>query len=153
MSADRSYVFDTSPRGKRPANRTRTPNHQGGRSNTTTSQAASIQQSLRRTQALLQNELERVSNVANAIEDDGKLLKETMHAHQTLNVSGAKKALTSLQRAQQHEHRVLLASVVFFWTVVAYILWCRVLLHIPFVDRIVPAIHGLLNIISSLSQK
>jgi hypothetical protein len=107
-----------------------------GSSSNTASEAANIQKSLQRTQALLKNELERVSQVASAIDDDGKILEETMTDQQTLNVSSAKKALTSLQRAQQREQRVLMASIVFFYGVVFYILWCRLLIRIPFADRL-----------------
>ena len=74
--------------------------------------------------------------MANAIEDDGKLLEETKELHQTLNVSSAKKALTGLERAQQREHRVLMASIVFFYLVVFYVLWQRILIRVPFVDSI-----------------
>jgi Sec20 len=102
----------------------------------TASEAAAIQQSLNRTQALLKNELERVAHVASTIDDDGKHLQETMQSHQTMNVSSAKKALTSLERAQQREQRILIASIVFFWSVVFYIILWRVLLHLPFFDRI-----------------
>jgi hypothetical protein len=105
-------------------------------SSNTASEAANIQKSLHRTQALLKNELERVSQVASAIDDDGKMLEDTMTDQQTLNVSSAKKALTSLQRAQQREQRVLMASIVFFYGVVFYILWCRLLIRIPFADRL-----------------
>jgi hypothetical protein len=105
-------------------------------SSNTASEAANIQKSLHRTQALLKNELERVSHVASAIEDDGKMLQETMNDQQNLNVSSAKKALTSLQRAQQREQRVLMASIVFFYVVVFYIFWCRLLIRIPFLDRL-----------------
>jgi hypothetical protein len=107
-----------------------------GLSSNTASEAANIQKSLHRTQALLKNELERVSQVASAIDDDGKMLQDTMTDQQSLNVSSAKKALTSLQRAQQREHRVLMASIVFFYGVVFYILWCRLLIRIPFADRL-----------------
>jgi hypothetical protein len=107
-----------------------------GLSSNTASEAANIQKSLHRTQALLKNELERVSQVASAIDDDGKMLQDTMTDQQSLNVSSAKKALTSLQRAQQREQRVLMASIVFFYGVVFYILWCRLLIRIPFADRL-----------------
>lgn len=103
-------------------------------------EAASIQNSLSRTQTLLQNELSRVSQVASAIDEDGKVLEETMNTHHSLDVRKAKKALTSLQRAQQREQRVLTASILFFWSVVFYILWVRILLHIPYVDRLVSAV-------------
>ena len=102
----------------------------------TASEAAAIQESLRRTQMLLQNELERVEKVGRAIDSDGKLLEESKTDQQSLNVSKAKSALTALQRAQRREQRVLMLSVAFFWTVVFYVLWCRVLIRIPFLESI-----------------
>jgi hypothetical protein len=109
-------------------------------------EAAGIQQSLSRTQALLRGELERVSHVATAIEDDGKILKSTKDLQVTMNVSSAKKALTALERAQQFERRVLIASVVFFWTVVLYIVWCRIVSHLPFVDAFMRLVARILHI-------
>ena len=100
----------------------------------TASEAAAIQASLRRTQILLQNELERVEKVGRAIDSDGKLLEESKTDQESLNVSKAKSALTSLQRAQQREQRLLMLSVTFFWTVVFYVLWCRILIRIPFLE-------------------
>jgi hypothetical protein len=100
--------------------------------NSTTSEAAAIQESLSRTQKLLQSELGRVAAVQNAIQDDEQILRKTMDTQKNLQVAGAKRALTELERAQQHEHRVLMASILFFWTVVFYILWCRVLCRLPF---------------------
>lgn len=102
----------------------------------TASEAAAIQQSLQRTKSLLQQELDRVSHVASTIDQDGKLLDETMNDHKTMNVSKAKKALTALERAQQQERRVLMMSVAFFWFAVFYVMWCRVLIRIPFLDRV-----------------
>lgn len=102
----------------------------------TASEAAAIQESLRRTQTLLQNELERVDKVGRAIDSDGKLLEESKTDQQSLNVSKAKSALTSLQRAQKREQRVLMLAVAFFWTVVFYVLWCRVLIRIPFLESL-----------------
>ena len=104
-------------------------------SSTTANDAASLQESLARTQRLLKQELERVSRVASAIDQDGKLLNKTMDQHQTMNVKKAKHALTALEREQQKEHNILVASIIFFWSVVAYVLWGRVLTHVPFFDR------------------
>lgn len=112
----------------------------------TASEAQSIAQSLQRTQNLLKNELNRVSQVANAIDEDGKLLQDTKTDFQSLNVSGAKKALTSLQRAQQREQRVLMASVLFFFTVVAYIMWERIFIKLPFVERTLNMVLGSVRI-------
>lgn len=111
--------------------------------NSTLSEAAAIQQSFGRTQSLLQNELERVAQVSVTIETDGKILEETMNDHKTMNVSKAKSALTALQRAQNHEQRVLLLSIAFFGAVVFYVLWCRVLIRVPFLDTILYWIRNL----------
>jgi hypothetical protein len=102
---DRSQLLDDNKRRK----------NQIRQSNNTALEAAGIQQSLSRTQALLQNELERISHVASAIQHDDKLLKETTNLHKTMNITGAKKALTALERAQQREQRILMLSVAFFW--------------------------------------
>jgi Sec20 len=102
---------------------------------TTASEAAAIQQSLSRTQKLLKSELARVAAVQSAINDDEQLLRKTIDTHKTLDVSGAKRALTELERAEQYERRVLFASVVFFWGVVLYVLWCRIFIRIPLVDQ------------------
>jgi hypothetical protein len=103
--------------------------------NTTVSEAAAIQQSLSRTQTLLKSELARVAAVQNAIKDDEHLLRKTIDTHKTLNVAGAKRALTELERAELKERRVLLASIIFFWTVIFYIVWCRILIRLPLVDH------------------
>lgn len=109
--------------------------------NTSTAlEAAGIQQSLERTQALLRSELERVSHVASAIDEDGKVLNETVGLHQQMNVRGAKKALSELERAQQRQQRVLRGSLVLFALVVLYIAWERVLTRLPFFDRILQSI-------------
>lgn len=129
---DRRVLFDDGLKKRR----SRKP----ATASSTAAEAASIQNSLLRTQHLLQNELGRTSQVASAIDQDGKLLQDTKQTHDTLNVKKAKSALTSLQRAQQKEQRVLLASIVFFWFVVVYILFVRVIMHIPFVDRLLASI-------------
>lgn len=114
-------------------------------STTTASEAASIQQSLARTQTLLQQELHRVSQVVHAIDQDGKLLQETMSDHKSMNIRQAKQALTALERAQQHEQRILMASILFFWMVVAYILWGRIVTRLPLFDTVVALIQRLLH--------
>eukprot|EP00522_Entomoneis_paludosa_P007104 CAMPEP_0172447656 /NCGR_PEP_ID=MMETSP1065-20121228/6926_1 /TAXON_ID=265537 /ORGANISM="Amphiprora paludosa, Strain CCMP125" /LENGTH=110 /DNA_ID=CAMNT_0013199019 /DNA_START=102 /DNA_END=434 /DNA_ORIENTATION=+ len=108
-------------------------------------EATEIQKSLSRTQALLGNELKRVSNVASAIDDDGKVLEDTMNEQKSMQVDKAKKALTNLQLAQQREQRYLMASIIFFWLVVAYIFWARVVLHMPFIDTTIWSLRKLLS--------
>lgn len=75
---------------------------------------------------LLKNESQRVSNLAAAIEEDGKRLQATMDHHKSLDINKAGKALKGLERAQQHEQRVLMASVCFFFLVVSHVLYSRV---------------------------
>ena len=116
-------------------------------SNTTTSEAAAIQDSLSRTQSLLQSELVRVAAVQDAIRDDEQILRKTMDTQKGLKVAGAKRALTELERAQQHEHRVLMASIIFFWSVVLYIVWCRALSRMPLLDTLSALFLKLLNLI------
>jgi len=139
---DRSQLFGV----KRRKNQQRRSPSSSSSANATATEAASIQQSLSRTRALLRSELDRVSHVSHAIEDDGKLLKDTMQAQETMNVSSAKKALTALERAQQVEHRVLVASIVFFWCVVFYVLWGRVLCRLPLVDTAMRTLAKLLHL-------
>ena len=112
--------------------------------NDTASEAAEIQRSLNRTQGLLQSQLLHVTHVASAIDDDGKVLRKTMDEHQTMNASGAKSALSNLQRAQQKEQRYLIASIVFFSAVVVYIFGARVIMHLPFVDTILLSFKSLM---------
>lgn len=99
----------------------------------TADEARSITTSLRRTQTLLQQELERVSHVANALDADGQLLSQT-HGHQHVmndTVKGANAALRNLQLQQRKEFIVLMAAVAFFYAVAAYVLWTRI--PMPFI--------------------
>jgi len=100
----------------------------------TASEAQRIQKSLLKTQHLLKNELNRVSTITNAIEEDGDILQQTMDHHKSLNTKNAHQALTALQRAQAHEQRVLNASVFVFGIVVLHIVWSRVLIKFDFVS-------------------
>lgn len=107
----------------------------------TASEAQKIQKSLLKTQHLLKNELNRVSNITTAIEEDGKVLEQTMDHHKSLNTKNAQRALNALQRAQAHEKRVLNASILLFVIVVLYIMWSRVLIKFDLIsvvlDRII----------------
>ena len=75
---------------------------------------------------LLKNESQRVSALATAIEEDGRRLQDTMDHHKSLDINKAGKALRALERAQQHEQRVLMASVSFFFLVVSHVLYSRI---------------------------
>ena len=103
------------------------PNSRKRRGKSTADEARSINKSLQRTQALLQQELERVSHVSEAIDADGRLLSQTQSHQQNMNdtVKGANAALRILQLQQRKESLVLSASVVFFYTTVAYVVWTR----------------------------
>ena len=130
---NRQALFPDAATSTKPRRR-KSPRHNN--KNATAAEAASIQNSLSRTQRLLAQELNRVGQAHVIIDQDGQALEDTKKTHQTLNISKAQQALTSLQRAQQREQRVLMASIIFFWSVVVYILFVRVVMHIPFVDRL-----------------
>ena len=119
----------------------RRKNNKSNNNNNTASEAQKIQKSLLKTKHLLQNELHRVTNITNVIEEDGHILEKTMDEHKSLNTKKAQSALTSLERAQQHEQRVLNGSILIFILTVFYIIWCRVLIKLDFIsvilDRIV----------------
>ena len=116
-------------------------NKSNNSNNNTASEAQKIQKSLLKTKHLLQNELHRVTNITNVIEEDGHILEKTMDEHKSLNTKKAQSALTSLERAQKHEQRVLNGSILIFILTVLYIIWCRVLIKLDFIsiilDRIV----------------
>lgn len=101
---------------------------------TTASEAQSIQRSLMRTQGMLKNELQRVSQLGNAIEEDEHVLRKTMEDHKSLNTRNAQRALTALERAQRQEQRVLMLSVAFFFLVAFYVMWSRVLIKFDFIS-------------------
>ena len=108
----------------------------GGADATTASEAAEIQRTLQRTQGMLKEQLRLTETVQTAIHDDDQVLRETLDAHQSLDVGQAQRALTELERAQQKESRVLAAAIFFFWGAVFYVAWCRILIKIPFLDRV-----------------
>mmetsp|Transcript_33425 Transcript_33425/g.50419 ORF Transcript_33425/g.50419 Transcript_33425/m.50419 type:complete len:117 (+) Transcript_33425:242-592(+) len=94
--------------------------------------ARSVTKSLFRTQALLQQELERVSHVSNAINEDGNMLSKTKsHQHEMNDTTkGANTALRNLKIQQQKEKIVLILSFAFFFATALFVLWTRV--RIPF---------------------
>jgi hypothetical protein len=94
----------------------------------TADDARSITQSLQRSQKLLQHELERVSHVSQAIQDDGVLLGATRSHHVELSdeVKKSNKALMQLKLQQQKERLVFMSAVAFYVLVVLYVLWTRI---------------------------
>jgi hypothetical protein len=123
-------------------NKNNIPNHPHSPStnknttSTTSLEAQQIQKSLLKTQHLLRQELHRISNLSHAIDDDETMLQQTKDHHQSLSTKQAQQALTSLQRIQQQEQRVLMASILFFGFVVFYIWWSRVLIKIDIISMI-----------------
>lgn len=95
---------------------------------TTADDARSITKSLRRSQKLLQHELERVSHVSQAIQDDGRVLGATKAHHLEMvdSVKDARGALRGLQLQQQKERLILLLAVAFYALAVVYVLWTRI---------------------------
>ena len=117
----------------------------------TANEAASIQKSLNRTEALLKQELARVSHISHSIDDDGKLLESTMNDQKTMDIQKAKQSLTNLQRAQEREQTILRMSIIFFWTVVFYIMWSRIISHLPFIEHLTVMLRfQVLELLSSL---
>jgi hypothetical protein len=70
-----------------------------------------------------------------------------MDTHKSLNVGGAIRALTELERAEQNERRVLMASMAFFWSVVCYILWCRIFNRIPLLAELIVLLTKMANFV------
>jgi hypothetical protein len=64
------------------------------------------------------------------------MLQETMHHHQSLTTKQAQQALTSLQRIQQQEQRMWMASLYVFGIVVMYIWWSRVLIKLDVLSMV-----------------
>ena len=108
----------------------------GGSSSNTKQEAQEIQKSLMRTRGLLQNELQRVHTINHAIEQDGALLEQTLGDHKSLSTKQASKALKALKDAQRQERRVLNCSILFFLSVVFYVMWSRVLIKFDFISPI-----------------
>ena len=141
FSSSSNQTGTSSLSSSRRKNNKSSSNNNYNNNNNTASEAQKIQKSLLKTKHLLQNELHRVTNITNVIEEDGHILEKTMDEHKSLNTKKAQSALTSLERAQQHEQRVLNGSILIFILTVFYIIWCRVLIKLDFIsvilDRIV----------------
>jgi Sec20. len=99
---------------------------------TAAQEARDITASLRRTKAMMQQELHRVSHVSETISQDGIKLKMTEEEHLNMKggIRGAKGSLSKLKLKEKEEAIIFWASVVFFYMVVLYVLWTRI--RIPF---------------------
>jgi len=96
-------------------------------------EARDITASLRRTKAMMQQELHRISHVSDAISQDGIKLRMTEEEHLSMKggIRGAKGSLSRLKLKEKEEAIIFWASVVFFYMVALYVLWTRI--RIPFI--------------------
>lgn len=97
-----------------------------------THQAQSVTNALLRTKNMMQQELERVSALSTTIYDDGALLSGAREEHVGMGgaMKGAKGMLKKLGRQDVRDAFILRCAVVFYWLVVAYVLWSRI--KVPF---------------------
>jgi len=81
---------------------------------------------------MMAQELDRVSNLNTTIEDDGALLTNARDEHSSMGgtMKGADKTMKKLRRQDVWDAFVLRCSFVFYWVVVAYVLWTRI--KVPF---------------------
>ncbi len=88
--------------------------------------------SLMRTKEMMKNELQRVSDVSSALQDDEKKLKDTRAEHERMGggVKDARYALGWLKVKEKEDVIVFWSAVVFFYCVVLYVMWTRI--RIPF---------------------
>ena len=95
--------------------------------------AKTIHDSLLRSKALLSQELDRVNTLNQTIDNDNKILMETNSSHLFLGniVTGAKSALRQLKSQENRDMVLLWSSVMFFYSIVLYIVWTRI--RIPFI--------------------
>ena len=94
--------------------------------------AQSITSSLLNTKSMMEQELSRVSSLSSTIQEDGDLLKDAKSEHVGMGgtMKGAKGTLNKLKRQDLRDAFVLKVAVIFYWTVVAYVLWSRI--KVPF---------------------
>jgi hypothetical protein len=81
---------------------------------------------------MMSAELERVSGLAATIHDDGALLHDAAEEHAGMGgtMKGARRTMGKLGRQDVKDAIVLRSAILFYWTVVAYVLWSRV--KVPF---------------------
>lgn len=77
-------------------------------------------------------ELDRVSSLNTAIEDDGAMLRNARDEHADMGgtMSGARRVMGRLGRQDVRDAVILRCAVAFYWTVVVYVLWTR--FEVPF---------------------
>lgn len=99
---------------------------------TAAQEAREITSSLRRTKTMMQQELSRISNVSESIDQDGIKLNQTKDQHMGMKggIKGAKGSLNRLKLKEREDEIIFWASILFFYIVVLYVLWTRI--RIPF---------------------
>jgi hypothetical protein len=99
---------------------------------TAAQEAREITSSLRRTKTMMQQELSRISNVSESINQDGITLNETKGQHMGMKggIKSAGGSLNRLKLKEKEDEIIFWASVVFFYIAVLYVLWTRI--RIPF---------------------
>jgi hypothetical protein len=80
----------------------------------------------------MEQELSRVSSLSTTIEEDGTLLSDAKNEHVGMGgtMKGARGMLNKLKRQDVRDAFVLRGAVLFYWGVVAYVLWSRI--KVPF---------------------
>lgn len=111
------------------------PNHRRSAApqrDSATQAAQSVTTSLLHTKSMMEQELSRVSNLSSTIQEDGALLTDAKNEHVGLGgtMKGARGTLNKLKRQDVWDAFVLRMAIIFYWVVVAYVLWTRI--KIPF---------------------
>jgi hypothetical protein len=123
---NRQHLFQSTPKD----------NHKSSKNDLKTNknneESKAINLSLNRTKQMMRSELQRVSDVTSAIQDDGKRIQSIKGEHISMGdgVKGAKYALGWLKLKEKEDVIIFWSSVVFFYIVVLYVMWTRV--RIPF---------------------
>lgn len=81
---------------------------------------------------MMEQELNRVSSLSTTIAEDGNMLNDAKNEHVGMGgtMKGAKGMLGKLKRQDVRDAFILRGAVVFYWVVVAYVIWSRI--KVPF---------------------
>jgi hypothetical protein len=81
---------------------------------------------------MMAQEIERVSTLNTTITDDGTLLHDTKEEHAGMGgtLQGARSMMRKLGRQDVRDAIILRCAIIFYWMVVAYVLWSRI--KVPF---------------------
>jgi hypothetical protein len=77
---------------------------------------------------MMAQELDRVSNLNTTIRDDGALLHDAKEEHLGMGgtMKGARGVMKKLARQDVRDAIILRCAIIFYWFVVAYVLWSRI---------------------------